>query len=98
MFLMEISWNKENILRNPLTHADIKNPHNRITIAGIAYLSTEIDADITGGEGEIRTRETLSRPHAFQACAFNHSATSPYQILNQTIIQMLTLFFDASIF
>src|ERR1700733_7114954 len=32
---------------------------------------------ITGGEGEIRTRETLSRPHAFQACAFNHSATSP---------------------
>ena len=37
------------MLRNPLTHADIKNPHNMVTIAGIAYLSTEIDADITGG-------------------------------------------------
>ena len=54
-------------MRNPLTRADIKNPHNRVTIAGIAYLSTEIDADITGGEAEIRTleqpfdRHTLSR-------------------------------------
>ena len=30
-----------------------------------------------GGEGGIRTLVTLSSNHAFQACAFNHSATSP---------------------
>ena len=31
-----------------------------------------------GGERGIRTLDTLSRIHAFQACAFNHSATSPH--------------------
>ena len=31
----------------------------------------------SGGEGGIRTLDTVSRIHAFQACAFNHSATSP---------------------
>ena len=30
-----------------------------------------------GGEGEIRTRGTLSSTSAFEAGAFNHSATSP---------------------
>lgn len=30
-----------------------------------------------GGEKGIRTLDTVSRIHAFQACAFNHSATSP---------------------
>jgi hypothetical protein len=36
---------------------------------------------INGGEDEIRTHETVARLHTFQACAFNHSATSPqYQI------------------
>jgi hypothetical protein len=29
------------------------------------------------GEGGIRTLDTLSGTHAFQACAFSHSATSP---------------------
>jgi hypothetical protein len=29
------------------------------------------------GWGEIRTRETVARPHAFQACALSHSATHP---------------------
>ncbi len=32
-----------------------------------------------GGEGGIRTHETVARLHAFQACAFDHSATSPQQ-------------------
>ena len=31
-----------------------------------------------GGERGIRTLDTVSRIHAFQACAFNHSATSPH--------------------
>ena len=33
---------------------------------------------IGGGERGIRTLGTVSRTHAFQACAFNHSATSPH--------------------
>ena len=31
-----------------------------------------------GGESGIRTHVTVSRKHAFQACAFSHSATPPY--------------------
>ena len=31
-----------------------------------------------GGEGGIRTPDTLSSTHAFQACALNRSATSPF--------------------
>src|ERR1700729_3074285 len=30
-----------------------------------------------GGRSGIRTRDTVSRIHTFQACAFNHSATPP---------------------
>ena len=30
-----------------------------------------------GGEDGIRTHERIASLHAFQACAFNHSATSP---------------------
>ena len=33
--------------------------------------------NITGGERGIRTLDTITRIHAFQACAFSHSATSP---------------------
>ncbi len=33
------------------------------------------------GDGEIRTRDTVSRIHTFQACSFNHSDTSPLTIL-----------------
>lgn len=35
---------------------------------------------IFNGEGEIRTRDTVSRTHAFQACGFNHSPTSPVSL------------------
>ncbi len=33
-----------------------------------------------GGETGIRTLETVSRLHTFQACAFDHSATSPWGV------------------
>ena len=33
-----------------------------------------------GGENGIRTHERVASLHAFQACAFNHSATSPLPI------------------
>ena len=32
---------------------------------------------LNGGEGEIRTLDTVSRMQSFQDCALNHSATSP---------------------
>ena len=35
------------------------------------------DGEFGGGSG-IRTRDTVSRIHTFQACAFNHSATPPH--------------------
>ena len=35
---------------------------------------------VIGGEDEIRTHGTIAGTHAFQACAFNHSATSPLVI------------------
>ena len=31
-----------------------------------------------GGEGGIRTLGKVTPTHAFQACSFNHSDTSPY--------------------
>ena len=34
-------------------------------------------AGLGGGGSGIRTRDTVSRIHTFQACAFNHSATPP---------------------
>ena len=37
-----------------------------------------MNALTTNGGGGIRTRETLASPHAFQACALNHSATPPW--------------------
>ncbi len=36
-----------------------------------------------GGDGEIRTRDTLSSIHTFQACSFNHSDTSPFLLGNK---------------
>src|SRR5437868_1723062 len=35
------------------------------------------DVPFTGGERGIRTLDRVSPIHAFQACAFNHSAISP---------------------
>ena len=49
----------------------------------IRYLSTNNEINpyfkglFNGGENGIRTHERESSLHAFQACAFNHSATSP---------------------
>ena len=35
-----------------------------------------------GGSERIRTSETVTRPHDFESCAFNHSATLPPPILS----------------
>jgi hypothetical protein len=39
---------------------------------------------ISGGESGIRTHETVPRLHTFQACAFDHSATSPLEAADYT--------------
>jgi hypothetical protein len=39
-----------------------------------------------GGESGIRTHETLTSLHAFQASAFNHSAISPQAVWNARTI------------
>src|SRR5208283_5080869 len=38
---------------------------------------TDSYGDAPGGGSGIRTHVTVSRKHAFQACAFSHSATPP---------------------
>ena len=48
--------------------------------------SPEVGAfDICGGEG-IRTLDTLSDIHTFQACQFNHSCTPPFRLKVAKII------------
>ncbi len=42
----------------------------------LMYLSFQGEKEAGGGSG-IRTRDTVSRIHTFQACAFNRSATPP---------------------
>ncbi len=42
-----------------------------------AGLVWRLRANKNGGERGIRTLDTVARIHAFQACAFSHSATSP---------------------
>ena len=52
---------------------------------------------IDGGENGIRTHERVASLHAFQACALNHSATSPIsdQIYNKLIlIENFKLYYD----
>ena len=44
---------------------------------GKGPINTNQIQDEYGGETGIRTLETVSRLHTFQACAFDHSATSP---------------------
>jgi hypothetical protein len=64
-------------------HGGLKtaNPARQIAMThGISPQSQSLSNRLrseAGGESGIRTRVTVSRKHTFQACAFNHSATSP---------------------
>jgi hypothetical protein len=56
-----------------------------------------------GGVGEIRTLEWLSPLHAFQACAFDRSATTPFiekteDVCNMSSTHQATLFITGSSF
>ena len=50
----------------------------------ISIIKTLIQKITSGGENGIRTHERIAPLHAFQACAFNHSATSPSSIFKIT--------------
>ncbi len=50
---------------------------SRIQKRYFEFGKTTNDSQVYGGETGIRTLETVSRLHTFQACAFDHSATSP---------------------
>ena|GEM_PF-7088220 len=49
----------------------------------ICELLTNFEMAFSGGEG-IRTLDTLSSIHTFQACQFNHSCTPPEGCENTT--------------
>lgn len=57
--------------------AKIKNSNLRLKSAGEAGRASQQRHFPIGGEGGIRTRETLARLRAFQARALGHYATSP---------------------
>ena len=39
---------------------------------------------VSGGDGGIRTHDRVTPIHTFQACAFDHSATSPHSPWGRT--------------
>ena len=49
---------------------------NELTTYNSSIKTNNLD-EIYGGATGIRTLETVSRLHTFQACAFDHSATAP---------------------
>ena len=57
------------------------------TIQGYSHTKYLIYKKFTyhyGGQTGIRTLETVSRLHTFQACAFDHSATCPLSVVYET--------------
>jgi hypothetical protein len=50
---------------------------NNYSGGGKTFRETMHDLEESGGEGGIRTHGRVSPTHAFQACSFNHSDTSP---------------------
>ncbi len=44
---------------------------------GAQQQNSNVCWNFVGGEGGIRTPDTLSGIHDFESCAFDHSATSP---------------------
>ena len=62
----------------PVNRSALKTPGN-LPLSAASGLAESAARMGTGGWGGIRTHETLSRLHTFQACAFDRSATHPAQ-------------------
>jgi hypothetical protein len=72
------------LAESPIGNSDGADGHTRIASVGrrraTADLLGRVSVDreaASGGESGIRTHGTVSRTHAFQACALSHSAISP---------------------
>src|SRR6266568_4174168 len=65
-----------NVVAVVRTFEDITGPALRLAHQSFAHSGQSVIRRI-GGEGGIRTHEPVSRLHAFQACSFNRSDTSP---------------------
>ena len=77
----------ERTLSTLLAPGQVNSP-TRITLENNEKIRPQLDrenafARASGGERGIRTLDTVARIHAFQACAFDHSATSPYQLTQE---------------
>ena len=77
----------ERLLPRLLAPGPVNCP-SRITLENNGKIRPQPDrenafARASGGVEGIRTLDTVSRIHAFQACAFDHSATSPYQLTQE---------------
>ena len=61
--------------------ATLRQPDRHVVVTHVSgtfcYLCVRAGHGHTGGESGIRTHGTVSRTHAFQACALSHSAISP---------------------
>ena len=55
---------------------------NELTTYNSSIKTNNLD-EIYGGATGIRTLETVSRLHTFQACAFDHSATAPWGVFRR---------------
>src|SRR5262249_45824967 len=64
----------------------------RVSIRGLKLLFAKncFFSILFGGGSGIRTHVTVSRKHAFQACAFSHSATPP----DRAYLQALSLYIE----
>src|SRR6478672_7638843 len=49
-----------------------------------------------GGESGIRTHVRVSPKHAFQACAFSHSAISPAQVGTHSLYSLMEMHADGA--
>jgi hypothetical protein len=57
--------------------SETANPSEMAKVSDAGQPAFGVCYGLAGGGGGIRTRDTVSRIHTFQACAFNHSATPP---------------------
>src|SRR5690606_1862605 len=76
----DADWTQEGDSRAPRVHAKVRYRCSLPGLAGFAsprYPDPAIASLHGGGEGGIRTLGTVSGTHAFQACTFGHSVTSP---------------------
>ena len=67
------------VVLSPQSGLSVNNREIRACLAYCGARSGRISLQLrlAGGESGIRTHVTLSSKHAFQACAFSHSAISP---------------------